>query len=165
MPDAIFDDPVLAALYDPLDTDRSDIDAYVAMVDEFGARSLLDVGCGTGELACRLALRGVDVVGVDPAGASLDVARAKAGAERVRWIHGDATTLPQLQVDLAESDGVTTLTFAQNVPDPAMAANVGPGWDYYLDRMVVAEAGGDVAAVDFDSYYPALSEHYRREFA
>lgn len=71
----------------------------------------------------------------------------------------------QLQVDLAESDGVTTLTFAQNVPDPSMAESVGPGWDYYLDRMVVAEAGGDVAAVDFDDYFPALSEHYRGEFA
>ncbi|UKJ66113.1 class I SAM-dependent methyltransferase [Cellulosimicrobium cellulans] len=31
----------------------------------------------------------------------LDVARTKPGAERVRWLHGDATTLPPLQVDLA----------------------------------------------------------------
>lgn len=71
----------------------------------------------------------------------------------------------QLRLDLAESDGVTTLTFAQNVPDPSMATNVGPGWDYYLDRMAAAEAGTDPAAVDFDDYFPALSEHYRQEFA
>jgi SAM-dependent methyltransferase len=43
----------------------------------------------------------MDVTGVDPAGASLDVARARPGAERVRWLHGDATGLPELQVDLA----------------------------------------------------------------
>lgn len=101
MPDAIFDDPRLAALYDPLDPDRSDLDAYVAIVDELGARRVLDVGCGTGTFACLLAQRGVEVVGLDPAGASLDVARTKPGAERVRWLHGDATTLPPLQVDLA----------------------------------------------------------------
>jgi SAM-dependent methyltransferase len=29
------------------------------------------------------------------------VARGKPGAERVRWLHGDATGLPELQVDLA----------------------------------------------------------------
>lgn len=41
------------------------------------------------------------MIGVDPAAGSLDVAQAKPGAERVRWIHGDATALPPMQVDLA----------------------------------------------------------------
>jgi uncharacterized protein YndB with AHSA1/START domain len=66
-----------------------------------------------------------------------------------------------LKLDLAEADGVTTLTFAQSMDDPAMAENVGPGWEYYLDRLVVAETGGDPAAIDFGDYYPALSEYYR----
>jgi Methylase involved in ubiquinone/menaquinone biosynthesis len=101
MPDPIFDDPRLAVLYDPLDPDRSDLDVYAAMVDEFGAHSVLDVGCGTGTFACMLALRGVDVIAVDPALASLDVARGKPGADRVRWIHGDTSTLPPVQVDAA----------------------------------------------------------------
>lgn len=70
----------------------------------------------------------------------------------------------QLRLDLAEAGGVTTLTFAQDVRDPQMVPSVGPGWDYYLDRMVAAESGGDLSAVDFDDYYPALSEHYRQEF-
>jgi len=69
-----------------------------------------------------------------------------------------------LRVDLAEADGITTLTFAQNVPDPEMAENVGPGWDYYLDRMVAAETGGDPAAIDFDDYHPAFADHYRKAF-
>ncbi len=101
MADPMFDDPRLARTYDPLDPDRSDLDVYAAMVDEFGARSVLDIGCGTGTFACLLAGRGVAVTGVDPAGASLDVARDKPGADRVRWIHGDATDLPPMQVDLA----------------------------------------------------------------
>ena len=57
MPDLIFADPRLAAIYDEIDTDRSDLDHYEAIVDEFGARSALDLGCGTGVLACRLAAR------------------------------------------------------------------------------------------------------------
>lgn len=101
MVDAIFEDPRLAQVYDPLDPDRSDLDVYVALVDELAARSVLDVGCGTGTFACMLARRGIDVTAVDPAAASLDVARSKAGAEAVRWVHGDATTLPPINVDAA----------------------------------------------------------------
>jgi SAM-dependent methyltransferase len=99
--DEHFEHPRLAAIYDALDPDRSDLEVYAALADEFGARTVLDVGCGTGTFACLLAGRGLDVVAVDPAGASLDVARAKPGAERVRWLPGDATGLPHLQVDLA----------------------------------------------------------------
>ena len=40
-----------------------------------------------------------------------------------------------------------------------------PGWEYYLDRLVAAETGGDVAAIDFDDYYPAQSDHYRALFS
>ncbi|MCO5951787.1 class I SAM-dependent methyltransferase [Microbacterium yannicii] len=101
MPDAVFDDPRLARLYDPLDPDRPDLDSYVSIADEFGAQRVLDVGCGTGVFALMLAERGYEVVGVDPAGASITVARSKPGADRVRFLHGDATSLPALQVDLA----------------------------------------------------------------
>jgi len=75
VPDAIFGEPRLAELYDPLDADRRDLDAYLAIAAEFGAATVLDIGCGTGTLACLLAERGLDVIGADPAAASLDVAR------------------------------------------------------------------------------------------
>ncbi len=122
MPDAVFDEPRLAAIYDALDPDRSDLDAYLAMVEEFGARSVLDLGCGTGVFALMLADRGVEVFGVDPAGASLDVARTKPGADRVTWIHGDVSAIPDsvavdavtmtanvAQVFLADADWLSTL--------------------------------------------------------
>jgi SAM-dependent methyltransferase len=92
-PDATFADPRQAELYDVFDGDRSDLDAYVALVDELGSRRVVDVGCGTGCLAVRLAERGLTVTGVDPARASLDVARAKPYADRVTWVDGDATAL------------------------------------------------------------------------
>lgn len=99
--DALFENPRLAAMYDPLDPDRSDLAAYAGIAAEFRARSVLDIGCGTGTLACTLAALGFCVVGIDPAAASLDIARAKPYADRVRWVHGTVGALPPLQVDLA----------------------------------------------------------------
>jgi len=112
--DAIFEHPRLAAIYDALDPDRSDLEAYVDIADELNADSVVDVGCGTGTFALLLAGRGLEVTGVDPAAGSLAVARAKPGAERVRWVHGDATSLPPLQVDLA----TMTANVAQAIVDP-----------------------------------------------
>jgi SAM-dependent methyltransferase len=121
MVDAIFAERRLAEVYDPLDPDRSDLDVYAAMVDEFGARSVLDIGCGTGTLACLLARRGLTVTAVDPAEASLEIARAKPGADRVRWVHGFATDLPPLQVDLVTMTGNVAQVF---VTDPEWAATL-----------------------------------------
>jgi len=111
--DAIFSNPRLAAVYDAFDGDRDDLDAYVAIADELSANLVLDVGCGTGSLAIRLAATGRRVVGVDPAEASLDVARAKAedGSAGVTWIHGDATAVPALGVDLAVMTGNVAQVF------------------------------------------------------
>lgn len=114
MVDAIFGHPRLAAAYDWLDADRSDLDAYLGVAGEVGARGVLDIGCGTGVFALLLAARGIDVVGVDPARASLDVARSKPESERVSWVHGDVTALPPLRVDLATMTG----NVAQAIVDP-----------------------------------------------
>jgi len=111
LPDAIFANARLAAVYDALDPDRSDLDAYAAIAAEFGARAVLDVGCGTGTFACLLAGRGLELTGVDPAEASLAVARVKPGGDAVRWLHGDGTSLPAMQVDLATMTGNVAQVF------------------------------------------------------
>ncbi|MCC6703710.1 MAG: class I SAM-dependent methyltransferase [Thermomicrobiales bacterium] len=117
-------DPVvqlLIDLYDPFDPDRSDLEAYLAMAEEFEARSVLDFGCGTGVLALLLAERGLEVTGIDPSLESLVVAKRDAparvisiyGAERpvplladkVTWLHGFARDLPEMQVDLVVCTG------------------------------------------------------------
>ncbi|MGH3830916.1 MAG: class I SAM-dependent methyltransferase [Pseudonocardiaceae bacterium] len=57
----------------------------------YGARSVLDGGCGTGRVAIELARRGLDVVGTD-----LDpdmISRARAKAPRLTWVHADLSEL------------------------------------------------------------------------
>ena len=111
MADALFSEPRLAELYDLLDSDRRDLDVYAAMAAEFGAETVMDIGCGTGALACLLAQRGLTVTGVDPAAASLEVARRKPGADRVRWLHADATAVPPLGADLVTMTGNVAQVF------------------------------------------------------
>ncbi|MCY4727069.1 SRPBCC family protein [Nocardioides sp. STR2] len=78
------------------------------------------------------------------------------------------TALWEMELELTEADGVTSLRFVQVLAPGAtgieMAASVGPGWDYYLDRLVAAVVGTDVAAVDWEDY-AAGSSHYRERFA
>ena len=112
MPDAIFAEPKLAEIYDLLDSpDRPDLAPYLAIADELTAHSVIDLGCGTGIFACRLAALGKEVVGIDPAAASLDVAKRKAYADRVHWITGTATQLTGLHADLITMTGNVAQVF------------------------------------------------------
>ena len=77
MPDRIFADSRLTAIYNDIDGDRDDLDHIEAIVEELGARSVLDIGCGTGVLACRLSRRGITMIGLDPADASPAIAHSK----------------------------------------------------------------------------------------
>jgi SAM-dependent methyltransferase len=111
MPDQLFAHPRLAAVYDAFDGERDDLPAYRAVAAELAASRVLDVGCGTGNLAILLAAAGHEVTGVDPAGASLAVARAKAGAAPVTWLHGDVTAAPAAAADLALMTGNVAQVF------------------------------------------------------
>ena len=112
MPDAIFSHPRVARVYDALDGDRSDLITYTDLVAETGASSVLDIGCGTGTFACLLAASGVTVVGVDPAAASVEVARSKRGADTVTWVVG---TAPDVAADPAHRQRFDLATMTANV--------------------------------------------------
>ncbi|MGI5466365.1 class I SAM-dependent methyltransferase [Streptomyces sp. CA-132043] len=114
MADEEYGHPRLAAVYDSLYPDRSDLATYLGVAEDRHARRVLDIGCGTGTFALLLAGRGIEVIGLDPAQASVDVAKAKPGSERVQWICGDVTALPPLQVDLV----TMTANVAPAIDDP-----------------------------------------------
>lgn len=111
MPDLIFEDSRLVEIYDFLDGKRGDLDHYISMTKELNAQSILDVGSGTGCFALMAIDHGFQVTGVEPAQASLNWARQKLNADKVRWIHGDTPSLPPLKVDLALMTGNVAQVF------------------------------------------------------
>lgn len=90
--DEIFEDAVFTSLYDYFNTWDACDEFYLSLARECGG-PVLDLGCGTGMLACRIGREGLEVVGVDPAEGMLRVARSRDGAERVSWIKAHGQTL------------------------------------------------------------------------
>lgn len=103
MPDDIYTNGDLPALYDALNPAGEDTAFYVGVAGS--PKRVLDIGCGTGLLACMLAERGHAVTGVEPARAMLDIARHRRGGEAVKWIEGDARSL-----DLGETFDLIIMT-------------------------------------------------------
>jgi len=74
--------------------------AFVALVDAGLVRGpVLDVGCGTGELALFLARQGHDVLGIDLSAMAIKQARQKAAGRQIpaRFLVLDALDLPALR--------------------------------------------------------------------
>ena len=111
MSDALFELTRLAEIYDVLEGERVDLAAYVSIAAALGARSVLDIGCGTGVLACLLATHSMEVIAVDTAAAVLEVARSKPTADRVRWVLGDVTAVAPSAVDLVTMTGNVAQVF------------------------------------------------------
>jgi SAM-dependent methyltransferase len=105
---AEFTDPRLVAIYEAVNAYRPGTQPafYVGLAAELGARSIIDLGCGTGLITRELAGLGYDVVGVDPSEEMLAVARRQPYGDRVRWvITGDASMLEPASADLAIMSG------------------------------------------------------------
>lgn len=88
--DRHYSDARLARLYDAVCTPRDDLHFYLPLV--MSARSVLDVGCGTGALLhlAREAGHTGRLCGLDPAAAMLDEARRRSDIE---WVLGDLTSV------------------------------------------------------------------------
>ncbi|MET0734977.1 MAG: SRPBCC domain-containing protein [Microbacterium sp.] len=67
-----------------------------------------------------------------------------------------------LWFELSERDGETTLTFGQRLNPGEDVGSIGPGWEYYLDRLVAAHAGVDADSLEWDHYFPAMQPDYER---
>ncbi|MET0725000.1 MAG: SRPBCC domain-containing protein [Leifsonia sp.] len=72
---------------------------------------------------------------------------------------GEGDTRMRVFCHLREAGGMTTLTLGQWMPDTSQAATMGPGWDYYLDRLIAARANRPLP--EWEHYFPAHSEYYR----
>ena len=95
-----FSDPLLVSAYDALNSFGDDGDFWVREVEKLSPKTIIDLGCGTGLLTCELARRGYQMIGVEPAGAMLDIARTKPDAEKVQWIEGGYEKFEGLKADM-----------------------------------------------------------------
>ncbi len=109
--DLHYTDERLVALYDPANTDRSDVAYYCAIADEIAAHTIIDLGCGTGSLTCALADGTRQITGIDPSGAMLAVARQRPGAGAVRWVTGTSANIGQPDADLVIMTGNVAQVF------------------------------------------------------
>jgi 2-polyprenyl-3-methyl-5-hydroxy-6-metoxy-1,4-benzoquinol methylase len=101
-----YGDRDLVALYDIDNPAGADHAFYRGVVDAIDARRVIDLGCGTGLLTRSLAAPGREVTGIDPSRTMLDWARRQPGAEAIRWIEGDATSIaPTGDVDVVLCTG------------------------------------------------------------
>jgi SAM-dependent methyltransferase len=82
-----------AETYDTVISDwPGEIDFYLEMATEAWSKreAVLEIACGTGRVAVRLAQAGTRVIGLDISPAMLAVARRKsAGMGNIRWVQGD----------------------------------------------------------------------------
>ncbi|MGH3672714.1 MAG: class I SAM-dependent methyltransferase [Pseudonocardiaceae bacterium] len=86
------------------------VDALVHAVMLSSANTIIDLGCGTGQLALPLAIRVGRVIGVDPEPDMLCHARAAAldsDASNVEWILGPAQDLVSIAAKYSDIDAVT----------------------------------------------------------
>jgi SAM-dependent methyltransferase len=115
--------------------------AFVVAAGPPGAT--LDVGCGTGALAERLAERGYEMVGIDPSDGMLEILRARCPA--VQAIQASGTALPFADDSF---DLVLTVATLHHVADPDAVSQT-------LAEMVrVSKPGGRILIWDHNPRNP-----------
>ncbi|WP_341255251.1 SRPBCC domain-containing protein [uncultured Dietzia sp.] len=110
----------------------------------------------------------------DPASGTVEMtmcAEEGSPAETVEVLRCEAPNLVVVRIGpdgwvvtvrIEGDDDEVTISLEQDIADAESASDIGPGWDFYLDRLVEAEAGRDPEALRFSpDYHPALADHYR----
>lgn len=65
-----------------------------------------------------------------------------------------------LELRVEATGAGSALTLSHLVTDPTTMDSIGPGWEYYLDRLAAAVGGTNPDDVDWADYYPALQPYY-----
>ncbi|TAK94057.1 class I SAM-dependent methyltransferase, partial [Patescibacteria group bacterium] len=96
-----FYDPELVAVYNTVCVLDGYEQFYFRLAKEVKAKTIVDIGCGTGLITCALAKQGYTTIGVEPSKLMLDVARTSPYGDKVQWIEGYASSLQAFNADLA----------------------------------------------------------------
>jgi ubiquinone/menaquinone biosynthesis C-methylase UbiE len=140
-----------APIYDTMDNGLIDTEEPLvdALTRDLPVGRALDVACGTGRHAARLAAAGHETVGIDATPAMLDLARKRA--PDVDFRVGDFTALP---VDDGSFDFAICALALAHLPDPTpaiaeIARAVRPG-----GRVVLTDAHPTFVAIQGQALFP-----------
>lgn len=84
----LYEHQTLVEVYEATSGWAEDSDFYLSLAKGVNL-GILDLGCGTGLLCDAYAAQGHNVVGVDPAGAMLKVAKNKPNSNLVQWVESN----------------------------------------------------------------------------
>lgn len=139
----------------------------IAHAFDFEGKSVLDLGCGDGTYTLEFPAIGVkDVLGVDPAGAAIEVAKAKAlqrGLDAtVRFETGNIYELDRCLSD-NRFDCIVLRGVLHHLPDPARAiANLA---SYYGTIIVLEPNGNNPVLKMLEIFSRYHIEHEERSFS
>ena len=111
--DKHYTDPRLVDLYDlenPLGADHA---FFQQLISERNAKTIIDLGCGTGLHTRAFGGNGRKIYGVDPAPAMLAYAQRQPGAEQVTWIEGDSSAFGNWSADFGLMTGNVAQIFLE----------------------------------------------------
>ena len=97
-------------------TEQLELQSVLRAAGEVSGRDVLDVGCGDGRYAITLARLGARVVGLDPSGPALEVARGRASdaGVTVALAEGDGRSIPFASETFDIVTAVTVLCFVKS---------------------------------------------------
>ncbi len=160
MEPAEYDGYFVPALFEPWSRD------LIKRAQVWKGDRVLDLACGTGIVACRIAGSGAKVTGIDLDPDLLDQAKRRAAEESVAvtWAHGD---MQSLRLNAATFDLVTCQQGLQHVADRAKAVRemrrmIAPGGRAViacwcgLDRQPVYQILDTIARAHFDHGFRAF---------
>ena len=135
----------LAYLYDAMYQTFIDYEAeftlYDGLVRPFGARSVLEIGCGSGHLAQRFAAQGYSYLGIDISEPMLALARKRCPT--ARFAQADMRTLDLHETFDAVLITARSLSYITTTPDvlgtfQRIGQHLGPGGTLHFDYIDAA---------------------------
>jgi uncharacterized protein YndB with AHSA1/START domain len=64
----------------------------------------------------------------------------------------------RVELTLRQRGETTELTFVHHLVGDQSPGNIGPGWEYHLDRLIASRTGETMP--ELEEYYPSQKEHY-----
>jgi len=133
-----------------------------------GARRILDIGCGEGQVSRRLAIPGVEVVGLDPTGSQVRSAYERGGSARFLRARAEALPCVDGQFDAAVLCLAIEHVEAFETAIGEVARVLAPGGRFLLllvHPLLQSPGSGWVEVIDSDVHFWRIGSYLEDDIA